>query len=177
MKKILMIAAIALGFAAAASAQEWKVGDTTLDFNKKTWRVGARLGSGFQAVGEWEYNSKNYIEARFGMAWYHGGLLTADFTFLHNWNVCKMDWTPGAGQWFFDAGVGLTVGGRANFVNLGVAGSAKLGIEFNSAPIRLSLDFSPAIGPWIVYIPGGGAGAGFNAHGFANLGLSAVYCF
>lgn len=182
MKKIILIAAMVLGFAVAANAQGF--------------RVGARVGSGFQAQAEYSYNGSNYIEGRFGMAWYFGGL-TADFTALHNWNICTMDWTPSVGQWFFDAGVGLTVGGRAykaeaigevggeyttvtargGFVNLGVAGCAKLGIEFNDVPIRLAVDFTPAFGPEIAYIKGYGAGAGFSGYSLANLGISAVYCF
>lgn len=161
MKKIILIAALALGFAVAASAQNF--------------RAGVRLGSGFQAQAECVYNGGDYFEGRLGMAWYHGGI-TADFTLLHNWNICTMDWTPSAGQWFFDAGAGLTVGGRAHFVNLGVAGCAKLGIEFNSVPCRLSLDFSPAFGPAIAYGKGVSAAA-FNEYGLANLGISAVFSF
>ena len=162
MKKIILIAALALGFAVAASAQDF--------------RVGARIGSGFQVQAEYVYSGNNYFEGRFGMGWYHGGVLTADFTVLHNWNVCNMDWTPSAGQWFFDAGAGLTVGGRGHFVNLGVAGCAKLGIEFNDAPVRLSVDFTPAFGPAIVYVKGASS-AVFNEYGIANLGLSAVFSF
>lgn len=183
MKKIILIAAMVLGFAVAADAQGF--------------RLGARLGSGFQAQAEYSYNGANYFEGRLGLAWYIAGEPTADFTILHNWNVCTMDWTPSVGQWFFDAGVGLTVGGRAykseafaevggevstiavrgGYVNLGVAACAKLGIEFNNAPVRLSLDFTPAFGPEIAYISGYGAGAGFAKYGLANLGISAVYCF
>lgn len=183
MKKIILIAAMVLGFAVAANAQGF--------------RVGARLGSGFQAQAEYSYNGANYIEGRLGMGWYHGGALTADFTALHNWNVCTMDWTPSVGQWFFDAGVGLTVGGnaykaealastggelvtvsaRGGVAYIGVAGCAKLGIQFNSAPVILALDFTPAFGPEIGYISGMGAGARFARYGLANLGISAVYCF
>lgn len=162
MKKILLIAAMVLGFAVAANAQ--------------SFRIGGRVGSGFQAQAEYLYNDSNYIEGRFGMAWYHGGL-TADFTALHNWNVFNMDWTPSFGEWFFDAGVGLTVGGRDHFVNLGVAGCAKLGVQLNDVPLRLAFDWTPAIGPAILYFPGAGAGAGFNKYGLANLGISCVYCF
>lgn len=176
MKKILLIAAMVLGFAVAADAQGW--------------RVGARVGSGVQGQAEYSYNGSNYIEGRFGLAYYYGGMLTADFTALHNWNVCTMDWTPSVGQWFFDAGVGLTVGGcpmqvyagdltatTGGFVNIGVAGCAKLGIQFNDAPIRLSLDFTPSFGPEIAYVKGFGASAGFSGYSVANLGISAVYCF
>ncbi len=164
MKKILLMAAMMLGLAVAADAQGW--------------RLGARVGSGFQAQAEYSYNGSNYIEARFGMGWASlAGNLSADFTALHNWNVCTMDWTPSAGQWFFDAGVGVTVGGRENIANVGLAGCAKLGIEFNDAPVRLSLDFTPAFGPAILYVPGWGSDVAFNEYNIANLGISAVFCF
>lgn len=162
MKKLLLITVLALGFALAANAQGF--------------RVGGRIGSGFQAQAEYCYNGANYLEGRLGMGWYHAGVLTADFTLLHNWNVGTMDWTPSAGQWFFDAGFGVTAGGRSNIVTLGVAGCAKLGIEFNDAPIRLSLDWTPAFGPAIAYV-GQTSAAAFNEYGLANLGLSAVFCF
>ena len=54
MKKILLIAAMVLGFAVAANAQ--------------SFRIGGRVGSGFQAQAEYLYNDSNYIEGRFGMA-------------------------------------------------------------------------------------------------------------
>lgn len=162
MKKIILIAAMVLGFAVAANAQGF--------------RVGGRIGSGFQAQAEYCYNGANYFEGRLGMGWYNAGVLTADFTALHNWNVGTMDWTPSVGQWFFDAGAGLSVGGRSNIVTLGVAGCAKLGIEFNDAPIRLAVDWTPAFGPVIAYV-GQTSAAEFNEYGLANFGISAVFCF
>ena len=161
MKKFLLLA-VAVVLATSAFAQDWS--------------VGGRIGSGFQAVGQYGYNQNSYIEGRFGAGWLDHGV-TADFTALHNWKVCTMDWTPRAGEWFFDAGVGVTVGGRESLANVGVAGCAKLGIEFNDAPVRLSLDFTPAFGPLIVYAPGYGSYARFNEYNIANLGLSAVFCF
>lgn len=168
MKKIIITLAIALGFALSANAQEWA--------------VGGRIGSGLQVQGEYAYNDSNYIEARFGMAWNYSGSgntnITADFSLLHNWNVCTMDWTPSAGTWFFDAGVGVTSGGSANFAFVGVTGCAKLGIRFFDVPLKLSLDFSPSFGPEIGYIPEiDYTIAGFSGHSVANLGISAVYCF
>ena len=162
MKKIILIAAMVLGFAVAANAQGF--------------RVGGRIGSGFQAQAEYCYNGANYFEGRLGMGWYNAGVLTADFTALHNWSIMTMDWTPSVGQWFFDAGAGLSVGGRSNIVTLGVAGCAKLGIEFNDAPIRLAVDWTPAFGPAITYI-GADSYAKFNEYGLANFGISAVFCF
>ncbi len=163
MKKILLVI-VAIFCVATVSAQKWA--------------VGGRLGSGLQAVGEYHYSDKAYAEARFGMQYVAG--LSADFTLLHNWKVCTMDWTPSAGQWFFDAGVGVNVGGVANLAYVGVAGMAKLGIKFNNVPLKVSFDFSPSFGPYIAYAHYMGASAhavGFFSYGICNLGVSAVYCF
>ena len=160
MKKFLLLA-VAVVFATSAFAQDWS--------------VGGRLGSGFQAVGQYDYNQNCYVEGRFGAGWLDGGV-TADFTALHNWKVCTMDWTPSAGDWFFDAGVGLNVGGAAHYAYLGVAGMARLGFTFNSAPVSLSVDYTPVIGPAIGY-GGGHSSAGFRGVGFANFGLTCTYNF
>ena len=93
----------------------------------QNWTVGGRIGSGFQAVGQYVFSNDNYVEARFGAYWANaGGTVTADFSVLYNWNVCNMDWTPSAGRWFFDAGAGINVGGKGHYAYVGVAGSAKL---------------------------------------------------
>ena len=97
----------------------------------QNWTVGGRIGSGFQAVGQYVFSNDNYVEARFGAYWANaGGTVTADFSVLYNWNVCNMDWTPSAGRWFFDAGAGINVGGKGHYAYVGVAGSAKLGTSF-----------------------------------------------
>ena len=165
MKKFLLVLA-AMFCVATVSAQSHK------------WAVGGRLGSGLQAQAEWHYGDKTYVEGRFGMQWVAG--LAADFTVLHNWNVAKMDWTPSAGQWFFDAGVGVNVGGAANVAYVGVAGQAKLGIQLKAVPLRLAFDFTPSFGPIIAYAHYQGVSyhaAGFFGYGICNLGVSATYCF
>ncbi|MBQ8366468.1 MAG: hypothetical protein IJX40_01890 [Alistipes sp.] len=162
MKKVLL-AVVAVMFATCAFAQDWS--------------VGGRVGSGFQAVGQYGYSADKQIEARFGASWAnHGGGVTADFTVLHNWKVCTMDWTPSAGEWFFDAGVGINVGGREHYAYVGAAGMARLGITFNDAPVSLSLDYTPVIGPEIGYYKGNSA-ADFRAMGFANVGITCTYNF
>lgn len=176
MKKIFLVMAAMLCVAtvSAQSKFESSVKNAAKTVASQKWSVGARLGSGFQAQAECFYSDKAYVEGRLGMQWVAG--IGADFTVLHNWNVCTMDWTPSAGKWFFDAGVGLNVGGAAHVATLGVAGQAKLGIKFDAAPVRLALDFTPAFGPAIVYY-GGQSAAGFNTWGICNLGVSATYCF
>ena len=110
MKKIL-VSLIACFCVLGVSAQEWA--------------VGGRVGSGFQAQGEYHFSDTNYAEARFGMYYANpGGTVMADLTALYNWNIFNMDWTPSVGEWFFDAGCGINVGGRENYAYIGAAGCA-----------------------------------------------------
>ena len=160
MKKFLL-SLVALLCVSGAFAQDWK--------------VGGRLGSGFQADAQYAYNGNDYLEARFGASWLDGGV-TADFTVLHNWHILDMDWTPKAGTWFFDAGVGLNVGGREHYAYVGVAGMARLGFEFKKAPVSLSVDYTPVLGPEIGYWKGG-SNAAFRGMGFANVGITCTYNF
>lgn len=149
------------------------------------WSVGGRLGSGFQAVGQYTYNQNKYVEARFGAGWLDG--VTADFTALHNWNILTMDWTPRAGEWFFDAGVGLNIGGKSHYAYFGVAGMARLGFTFNNIPLTLSVDYTPVIGPYFrsgvsVYDADSieisrRTIVDYRAVGFANIGISCTYNF
>lgn len=99
MKKLLLVLTVCM-CAWSASAQNWA--------------VGGRIGSGFMADVQYVFSNDNYIEGRFGAYWANaGGTVTADFTALYNWNICRMNWTPSAGTWFFDAGAGINVAARA----------------------------------------------------------------
>ena len=164
MKKILLTLAVCLGAAFSAHAQEWT--------------VGGRIGSGLQAVGSYSLSDKTYVEGRVGLGWFGG--IAADVTALHMWNIMTMDWTPSAGQWFFDAGAG---GIRANFGYVGGAGCAKLGIKFNNVPIRLAFDWTPVFGVDFVNVVDKEGivapihQAGFYGTGLGNFGISCEYCF
>ena len=163
MKKILLVMA-ALFCVATVSAQQ-------------KWSIGAHVGTGLKADAEWFYSGDKYVEGRFGMGWgYHGSGICADFVALHNWNLCNWNWTPSVGKWYLDAGCGVNLGGRANYVFLGVAGTVKFGIKFNKVPIRLAIDYTPVVGPDIVYVKGA-SWAGFYGAGLYNCGLSATWCF
>ena len=176
MKKIVLslVALLCVASVSAQSKFESSVKSAAKAVASQKWSVGLRVGSGLQADAECFYSDKAYVEARLGMQYVAG--VCADFTVLHNWNCFNMDWTPSAGQWFFDAGVGVNLGGVAHVATVGVAGCAKLGIKFNAAPVRLSVDFTPVIGPRIGYGKGW-SGADFNTWGLCNLGVSATYCF
>lgn len=164
MKKIFLVlaAAFCVASVSAQSKFESSVKQAAQAVASQKWSVGARLGSGFQAQAECFYGDKTYVEARFGMAWLGG--FGADFTALHNWNVCNWNWTPEVGNWFLDAGVGFNLGGGAKThaqvyyddehlgwtdgttVYGGVAGQVKFGIKFKKAPIRLAVDWTPVFG-------------------------------
>ena len=142
------------------------------------WGAGARLGAGFQAVGQRYLYNGNYFEARLGMDWIYGDI-TADFSVMHAWRVANMDWSHD-GNWFFDIGAGVFLGGAANYFLCGLQGMGRVGYEFEDSPISLSFDWSPSIGPEIAYGRVGSTrvSAGqFNARGLANLGFSCIYRF
>ena len=191
MKKIFLVMA-ALLCVASVSAQS-KIKDAANYVASQKWSVGLRVGAGEQAVAECFYSDKAYIEGRLGLGIVgvqeHG--LSIDFTAIHNWNCCAWDWTPSAGQWYLDAGVGASVAGNGAFAAVGVVGQAKFGIKFNKVPIRLAVDFSPAFGYHHTYAhevkvegeegkvvletkPAHGA---FWKTGMLNGGISATYCF
>lgn len=138
------------------------------------WGVGARLGSGLQAVGQRNFYNGNYAELRVGMDWMHPDVV-ADISLLYNWNVADMDWTM-RGDWFFDAGVGLNLSGKRYFTAFGVQGVAKLGYAFEDSPMSLSLDWSPTFGPGWVHV-GGVSDSSFNDAAIWNFGVSAIYNF
>ena len=159
---------------------------TTLSAQK--WSFGGRVGSGVQAVAQYEVTGKSYMEARFGASWnnplffreVNGHVsqhrVMADFTALYNWHVLELDWTPGTGLWYFDAGCGVNVGGREHYAYVGAAGMARLGIKFYDVPLSLSFDWTPCFGPNIFYMRDYVA-TSFNELGLANLGISCVFNF
>ena len=179
MKKFILSLAVAMCAVVSASAQDWT--------------VGGRIGGGLQAVAEYSPEAGRYWEGRLGLSILNGAL--ADFTALHNWNVATMDWTPSAGQWYLDAGVGASIAGNGKFAAAGVVGDVKFGIKFNKVPIRLAIDVSPAFGYSHTYattsetsstndagetvtvstkVPASG---GFWRSGLLAGGISATYCF
>ncbi len=161
MKKLSVLLVVVFASVAMANAQDWA--------------FGGRLGSGFQAVGQKYFYNNNYAEARLGMSWLYRGSVALDLSAMYVWNVANMDWTD-EGYWFFDLGAGADLGGGNHYFFFGPQGMARLGYEFEGAPVRLSIDWSPSFGPGISSWPGGSE-AVFNTRGMANFGLSCVYRF
>ena len=179
MKKILLVIAAVMLCASSVSAKS-KFVDAIAS---QKWSLGLRVGGGVHADAECFYGKNTYVEARFGMSYLAG--VSADFQAFHNWNCCNWNWTPSVGKWYLDAGVGFNLGGFAHYAYGGVAGQVKFGLKFKKVPIRLSVDYSPVIGVCGWYYNGKtdlGDSVSYNSayfysKGFANLGVSATYCF
>ena len=154
MKKIILAAALVLGFAVAASAQPRA--------------IGVRLGNG----GEISYQhqlGKNFLEVDGGLGLVLDGTLNVGATGIYNFMIAQPSWTS-RGEWGFYAGPGASVGlgvGETNYLTLGVAGM--VGLEYSFwFPLQLSLDFRQHIG------------FGFAGHGVwfpSSVGLGIRYRF
>ena len=166
MKKLIILSVAVLALTFNASAQS-KVKETFgIDQNTRC-ALGLHMGTGAQVMGEYFYGKDVYIDGRIGYDWGQGFGLTA----LHMWNPKDWNWTPNLGWWFVDAGAGAFAGVH-NGVSFGVAGSAKFGILFKKAPIRLAVDITPRIG---LYAYDGGMY--FYRTGLLNGGIQATWCF
>ncbi len=121
MKKILLIAALVLGFAAAASAQPKA--------------LGIRGGYGVELSYQHYIGGSDFIEADLGL----GDFKYFNAAATYNFSIAEF----GDGFKFY-AGPGVALG-LGEYLHLGIAGQA--GIEYNfSFPLQLSLDVRPQLG-------------------------------
>ena len=132
MKKIILVAAMVLGFAVAASAQPRA--------------IGARLGNG----GEVSYQHQlgaNFLEVDGGLGLGFDGTFNVGATGVYNFMIAQPAWTD-RGEWGFYAGPGASVGlgvGETNYLTLGVAGM--VGLEYTFwFPLQISIDFRQHVG-------------------------------
>jgi hypothetical protein len=132
MKKIIIAAALVLGFAVAASAQPRA--------------IGVRVGNG----GEVSYQhslGNNFLEVDGGLGLGFDGVFNVGATGIYNFMIAQPSWTP-RGEWGFYAGPGAGVGlglGDVNYFNISAAGM--VGLEYSFwFPLQLSLDFRQHIG-------------------------------
>ena len=142
MKKIILVAALVLGFAAAAVAQPRAIG----------------LRGGYGAELSYQHTlGANFVEADLGLV---GSGLNVAATY--NWMLAQPDWTD-RGEWGFYAGPGAALGlnlGEVSTFNVAVAG--QVGLEYTFwFPLQLSLDLRPQLGLWT-----GGGAAGFYFGGW-----------
>ena len=152
MKKIILIAAMVLGFAVAASAQPRA--------------LGVRIGNG----GEISYqhtHGNNILEVDGGLGIFNG--INIGATGIYNFMIAQPSWTSRC-TWGFYAGPGAGVGlalGDVNYFALSAAGMVGLEYTFDF-PLQLSLDFRQHIGLGI-----GGNGIWYPS----SVGLSIRYRF
>ena len=128
MKKIILAAALVLGFAVAASAQPRAVG------LRGGWGAELSYQHGFGA---------DFLQADLGLNTFN----SINGSVVYNFMIAQPAWTS-RGEWGFYAGPGASVGlglGEANYFTLGAAGM--VGLEYTFwFPLQLSLDFRQHIG-------------------------------
>ena len=131
MKKILLIAAMVLGFAVAATAQ--------------TRTMGARFGGGTILGADFSYQhsmGEDFIEANAGIDL---NAVTISATGIYNFMISKPQWTS-QGTWGFYAGPGASLGGILGTRHAAVVGQVGLEYFFEGLPLQLSLDVRPSVG-------------------------------
>ena len=132
MKKIIVLAAVILGFSFAAAAQPRA--------------IGVRIGNG----GEVSYQhtlGQNFLEVDGGLGLGFDGVFNIGATGIYNFMIAQPQWTD-RGEWGFYAGPGASVGlglGDVNYLTLGAAGM--VGLEYTFwFPLQLSVDIRPQLG-------------------------------
>lgn len=136
MKRILLVAALVLGFAVAASAQPRA--------------IGIRGGYGVELSYQHTVGA-NFIEADLGL----GGFNSLNVAATYNFSLVQF----GDGfNVYGGPGAAVGLGFNPGWFNVGIAG--QLGLEYIfDFPLQLSLDLRPQLGVSIVN--GGGSGLGF----------------
>ena len=157
MKKIILAAALVLGFAVAASAQPRA--------------IGVRIGNGGEVSYQHSLGS-NFLEVDGGLGLGFDGTFNVGATGIYNFMIAQPSWTS-RGEWGFYAGpgaaVGMKLGNSENDGYFHVAAAGMVGLEYSFwFPLQLSLDFRQHIG------------IGFNGHGLwapSSIGLGVRYRF
>ena len=155
MKKIILAAALVLGFAVAASAQPRA--------------IGVRIGNGGEVSYQHSLGS-NFLEVDGGLGLGFDGVFNVGATGIYNFMIAQPYWTD-RGEWGFYAGPGAALGmgmtSENNYFHLAVAGM--VGLEYTFwFPLQLSLDFRQHIG------------IGFSGNGIwapSSIGLGLRYQF
>ena len=157
MKKILLIAAMVLGFAVAATAQ--------------TRTMGARFGGGTFLGADFSYQHSmgdDFIEANVGATF---DVISLSVTGIYNFMISQPKWTS-QGTWGIYAGPGAHIGGILSTMTFNLVGQVGIEYFFEDLPLQLSLDLRPFVG----YQAGGDTVEGGLAIN-AAAGLGVRYCF
>ena len=149
MKKILLIAAMALSFvvtAVAANPLDKATGAIENKFGGKARAIGLRLGNG----GELSYQHSlgaNFVEVDAGLGLGFDGVFNVGATAVYNFMLVQPQWTD-RGEWGVYAGPGASVGlnlGEVNNLTVGAAGM--VGLEYSFwFPLQLSIDVKQNLG-------------------------------
>ncbi len=140
MKKILIVAALVLGFATAAVAQPRAIG----------------IRGGYGVELSYQHNlGANFVEADLGLV--GSGFNVAG---TYNWSIAQF----GNGFNVY-AGPGASLGAWKGYFHIGIA--AQVGVEYSlkpllDLPIQLSLDIRPEFGIGVL----SGFGAEFHSNGY-----------
>ena len=135
MKKIILVAALVLGFAVAASAQPRA--------------IGVRIGNGGEISYQHQLGS-NFLEVDGGLGLGFDGVFNVGATGIYNFMIAQPSWTS-RGEWGFYAGpgaaVGMKLGNSENDGYFHVAAAGMVGLEYTFwFPLQLSIDFRQHIG-------------------------------
>ena len=126
MKKIILVAAMVLGFAVAASAQPKA--------------LGLRFGYGAELSYQHNMGGANFLEADLGL----GDFKYFNAAVAYNFMIAQPSWTD-RGEWGFYAGPGIAVAAGPEIFNVGIAGQVGLEYTFHF-PLQLSVDLRPQLG-------------------------------
>lgn len=126
MKKIIIAAALVIGFAVAASAQPRA--------------LGIRGGYGVDLSYQHYLKGDNFLEADLGL----GDFAYLNLAATYNFMIANPAWTE-TGKWGIYAGPGAALGAGKGVFNIGLAG--QIGLEYTfDFPLQLSVDIRPQLG-------------------------------
>ena len=125
MKRIILIAALALGVVFAAAAQPRA--------------IGLRLGWASDISYQHTLGDANFVEANLGALEFSH----FDISSTYNFMIAQPNWTD-RGEWGFYAGTGLALGFSSAFT---LAVQGQVGLEYTFwFPLQLAIDLKPQIG-------------------------------
>lgn len=130
MKKIILLAAMMLSLAVAASAQPRA--------------IGARLGWGIDFSYQHTVKNADFVEANLGL----NNFNSLDLSAVYNFMIAQPQWTD-RGEWGVYAGPGAVVGMDlfGDVKHFSVAAAGQVGLEYTFwFPLQLSIDIRPQLG-------------------------------
>ena len=159
MKKLLLVAILAVAGFAAAVAQPRA--------------IGLNIGYGLDVSYQHTLSKTNMIDLSVNIPAFHGIGATATYDWVNPFGT-QIPWNN-KGEWNWNLGVGAGVGiygFKAPWVYAGVVGH--VGVEYNFwFPLQLSVDYRPNIG-----IVAGQGAVGFNSTGlYSGITIGARYLF